>query len=279
MNRTAPRSRALRDRRAGQAVGATGAEAEVLHRRPADARARDGRTRRRSRSGTSSSASILPRTCSASPATAADARALNVNTIDEVPDSNWFTNRILARPMSIEEAVRGPQTGPGRRRADDADARQDERRSPGFTLRDSAGDDLVRAVRRAGLSRGGQRGVDGGEQDLPCAGLLADRELSRRGPARRHRASASARPSRTPSGKTRRRSTATISQTLLARSRAAAERRATAMLASRALPGRPVGGFRYNGTRRTIRTTSCRTSIAASCARCRCSARGPTSWT
>ncbi len=37
-------------------------------------------------------------------------RALNVNTIDEVPDSSWFTNRIGQRPMSIDEIVRGPDT-------------------------------------------------------------------------------------------------------------------------------------------------------------------------
>jgi hypothetical protein len=35
-------------------------------------------------------------------------KAVNVNTIDEVPDSSWFTNRIGRRPMSIEEIVRGP---------------------------------------------------------------------------------------------------------------------------------------------------------------------------
>ena len=40
-------------------------------------------------------------------------RALNVNTIDEVSDSNWFTNRILARPMTLEEARRGPIVQPG----------------------------------------------------------------------------------------------------------------------------------------------------------------------
>ena len=40
-------------------------------------------------------------------------RAQNVNTIDEVPDSSWFTNRIVARPMSIEEMVRGPAVGKG----------------------------------------------------------------------------------------------------------------------------------------------------------------------
>ena len=38
-------------------------------------------------------------------------RAKNVNTIDEVPDSSWFTNRIGARTMSNEELVRGPNVG------------------------------------------------------------------------------------------------------------------------------------------------------------------------
>ena len=37
-----------------------------------------------------------------------DVRAMNVNTIDEVPDSSWFTNRIGRREMSIEEIVKGP---------------------------------------------------------------------------------------------------------------------------------------------------------------------------
>jgi hypothetical protein len=34
--------------------------------------------------------------------------AINVNTLGEVPDSSWFTNRIGARDMSIPEIVRGP---------------------------------------------------------------------------------------------------------------------------------------------------------------------------
>lgn len=42
-----------------------------------------------------------------------DVRALNVNTVDEVPDSSWFTNRIGRRQMSIEEIVRGPDSLPG----------------------------------------------------------------------------------------------------------------------------------------------------------------------
>jgi hypothetical protein len=39
-------------------------------------------------------------------------RAQNLNTIDEVPDSSWFTNRIGTRPFSIEELVRGPNVNP-----------------------------------------------------------------------------------------------------------------------------------------------------------------------
>ena len=39
-------------------------------------------------------------------------RAQNINTIDEVPDSSWFTNRIGTRALTIDEIVRGPNVGP-----------------------------------------------------------------------------------------------------------------------------------------------------------------------
>jgi hypothetical protein len=35
-------------------------------------------------------------------------RAMNVNTLDEAPDSSWFTNRLPQRPMTEDEIVRGP---------------------------------------------------------------------------------------------------------------------------------------------------------------------------
>jgi hypothetical protein len=38
-------------------------------------------------------------------------RAENVNTIDEVPDSSWFTNRIGRRALTVDELVRGPNVG------------------------------------------------------------------------------------------------------------------------------------------------------------------------
>jgi hypothetical protein len=37
-----------------------------------------------------------------------DVAAMNVNTVDEVPDSSWFTGRIGRSPMSLADIVRGP---------------------------------------------------------------------------------------------------------------------------------------------------------------------------
>jgi hypothetical protein len=39
-------------------------------------------------------------------------RAANVNAVDEIPDSSWFTNRIGTHPMTPEEAAFGPCAGP-----------------------------------------------------------------------------------------------------------------------------------------------------------------------
>ena len=41
-----------------------------------------------------------------------DVRAMNVNTLDEVPDSSWFTNRIGHRPIDDGALVRGPNSLP-----------------------------------------------------------------------------------------------------------------------------------------------------------------------
>src|SRR3954454_19200880 len=67
-------------------------------------------------------------------------RARNVNTIDEVPDSSWFTNRILARPLTISEAEKGPliSSGPAPGQLTVIRAKS-EGAAPGFTVRDSAG--------------------------------------------------------------------------------------------------------------------------------------------
>ena len=77
----------------------------------------------------------------ARPGEPAGRRAQNINTIDEVPDSNWFTNRILARPISPEEAARGPATGKGPAPGTwTVTQTKKEGDAPGFTIRDSAGE-------------------------------------------------------------------------------------------------------------------------------------------
>jgi len=38
-------------------------------------------------------------------------RAVNTNTLGEVPDSSWFTNRLGKRQLSLEELLHGPDTG------------------------------------------------------------------------------------------------------------------------------------------------------------------------
>jgi hypothetical protein len=71
---------------------------------------------------------------------ARDVRAGNVNTIDEVPDSSWFTNRIFARPLSIAEAVRGPLEGDGPAPGGWTITHPKTAGfAPGFRIRDSAG--------------------------------------------------------------------------------------------------------------------------------------------
>ena len=44
----------------------------------------------------------------ATPGDRRDVRAMNVNTLDEVPDSSWFVNRIGREAMAIADLVRGP---------------------------------------------------------------------------------------------------------------------------------------------------------------------------
>jgi hypothetical protein len=44
------------------------------------------------------------------PADLRDVRAMNVNTVDEVPDSSWFTNRIGRRDLTVADVTKGPDT-------------------------------------------------------------------------------------------------------------------------------------------------------------------------
>src|SRR5262245_54932674 len=67
--------------------------------------------------------------------------ALNVNTLGEVPDSSWFTNRLGRHGMTIEEVVRGPNQVDGPAPGIwHVTGRPDAGITPKFTIRDARGD-------------------------------------------------------------------------------------------------------------------------------------------
>ena len=67
-------------------------------------------------------------------------RARNVNTIDEVPDSSWFTNRLGSRPLTVDEVLRGPDEGEGPAAAKWTLIREKASgAAPGFTATDAGG--------------------------------------------------------------------------------------------------------------------------------------------
>lgn len=67
-------------------------------------------------------------------------RAQNVNTIDEVPDSSWFTNRIYARAVTVDEITRGPNVLDGPAAGKWTIIRpKTAGTAPGFTVRDEKG--------------------------------------------------------------------------------------------------------------------------------------------
>ena len=112
-------------------------------------------------------------------------RAVNVNTVDEVPDSSWFTNRIGRERWPIDRIVRGPDTGtgpaPGAWTVIEA---KSEGISPGLTVKDFDGRDLLPQVRSAFEPRDGQRRRGHLYEILPRVRLSHSGELHRVSPAR-----------------------------------------------------------------------------------------------
>jgi hypothetical protein len=68
-------------------------------------------------------------------------RAQNINTIDEVPDSNWFTNRVGTVAVTPEQIARGPNAGPPPDPSRWVLIREKSTGAqPGFTARDARGE-------------------------------------------------------------------------------------------------------------------------------------------
>lgn len=68
-------------------------------------------------------------------------RAMSANTVGEVPDSEWYTNRHRTRRMTIDEMVRGPgnRTHPSRKGKWRVVSAKVEGVTPGFTVEDPEG--------------------------------------------------------------------------------------------------------------------------------------------
>jgi len=67
-------------------------------------------------------------------------RAVNINTLGEVPDSSWFTNRHGKKPLSLGELVRGPdQGGPLFKGNSQVIQNKQSGITPGFRVKDSTG--------------------------------------------------------------------------------------------------------------------------------------------
>jgi hypothetical protein len=68
-----------------------------------------------------------------------DKRAVNINSIDEVPDSSWFTNRVGREAWTVERLAKGPDTNSGPSVPWTIVSGKMEGVAPGFTIRDAAG--------------------------------------------------------------------------------------------------------------------------------------------
>ena len=67
-------------------------------------------------------------------------RARNVNTVDEVPDSAWFTNRSGFQPLTPDDVFRGPDTGAGPARGNwSVTSSKSDGVTPGFSIKDAQG--------------------------------------------------------------------------------------------------------------------------------------------
>jgi hypothetical protein len=174
-------------------------------------------------------------------------RARNINTADDVPDSNWFTNRIGARALSIDEVVRGPVAGPGPAPGTwSVAAAKEAGFAPGFTLRDAKGETWFVSFDAKGQPEAATGAIMVANKIFWALGYWqVENHLIRIKPDELLiQAEATVTP---PSGRTRRMRGSDIEAVL--RRAHMSEDGTYRAVAGRALTGRVLGGFRYYGTR------------------------------
>ena len=173
--------------------------------------------------------------------------ARNVNTIDEVPDSSWFTNRIGARSVSIDEARRGPSTGGGVAAGPwTIIAPKQSGFAPGFTIQDTAGESWFISFDARGYPEAATGAIVAATKIFWTLGYWqTDNVLTSIRPEQVSIGDTAL--VRVPSGKKRRMQKKDV-DAIWERSHRSADGSYRAV-ASRRLSGRVLGGFRYYGTR------------------------------
>jgi hypothetical protein len=174
-------------------------------------------------------------------------RAQNANTIDEVPDSSWFTNRVGARELTAAEIARGPAVGTPPAPERWVIIREKTAGvNPGFTARDANGETWF-------LSFDSPASPDGSTAEVVIASKLfwalgynqVEMFISTFDPD--HVVIDPAATKRRPSGKRTPFTRDDLNEML---EKAARKADGTYRVAAgRLLPGKVLGGFRYAGTR------------------------------
>jgi hypothetical protein len=174
-------------------------------------------------------------------------RARNINTIDEVPDSSWFTNRIGSTELSNSDVARGPAIGPPPSPERWVILREKTAGvNPGFTARDARGETWFLAFDPPTRPEGATAAVVIATKIFWALGYnQVEMFLTTFDPRRAEIDSKAT--VRRPSGErtpfTRDDMRAVLDQ--VAQNPDGSYR----VVAGRALPGKILGGFRYNGTR------------------------------
>jgi hypothetical protein len=174
-------------------------------------------------------------------------RARNINTIDEIPDSSWFTNRVLARPVTAAEVARGPLAGngpaPGRWSVVSPKLAGF---APGFTILDSRGDRWFVSFDAAGHPEAATGAIAVANKIFWALGYwqVENYLVS----ITRDQLDIGDKATFTPVSGHKRPLRAGDLDDIMRRAHRSADGSYRA-IAARAVPGRPIGGFRYYGTR------------------------------
>ena len=174
-------------------------------------------------------------------------RAANVNTIDEVPDSSWYTNRIGQRALTPADMTVGPNTSAGPLPGPwTITSSKSDGVTPGFTIKDSSGQRWFLKFDPRGY-RGMATGTEVTVTKLMWA-LGYNVPENHIAYMTRQQLVVGAEAKYTPAGGTARAMRADDVDKLLARADRERDGRYR-VVASRALPGKPIGRIRFAGVR------------------------------